>query len=160
MNSLPSLAPLVPELMLAVGAMALLMVGAYGKDVTRAVNILAILLLLGASLAAATVPGGSTMGGSFVVDGFARFMKVIAFVASAIAIVMSLNYQKVEKQGTFEYAVLILLSTTGMGMLISAADLIALYLGLELMSLALYVVAASNRDSVKSTEAGLKYFVL
>jgi NADH-quinone oxidoreductase subunit N len=87
-------------------------------------------------------------------------MKVIAFVASALAIVMSLNYQAVERQGTFEYAVLILLSTTGMGMLISAADLIALYLGLELMSLALYVVAASNRDSVKSTEAGLKYFVL
>jgi NADH-quinone oxidoreductase subunit N len=100
------------------------------------------------------------MGGSFVVDNFARFMKVIAFVASAVAIVMSLNYQVVEKQKTFEYAVLILLSTTGMGMLISAADLIALYLGLELMSLALYVVAASNRDSVKSTEAGLKYFVL
>ena len=160
MNALPSLAPLLPEIMLAVGAMALLMIGAYGKDVTRAVNILAILILLAAALAAATVPGGTTMNGSIVVDSFARFMKVIAFVASAVAIVMSLNYQTVEKQKTFEYAVLILLSTTGMGMLISAADLIALYLGLELMSLALYVVAASNRDSVKSTEAGLKYFVL
>lgn len=160
MNALPSLAPLLPEIMLAAGAMALLMIGAYGRDVTRAVNILAILILLAAALAAATVPGGTTMNGSIVVDSFARFMKVIAFVASAVAIVMSLNYQTVEKQKTFEYAVLILLSTTGMGMLISAADLIALYLGLELMSLALYVVAASNRDSVKSTEAGLKYFVL
>ncbi|MEW6449983.1 MAG: NADH-quinone oxidoreductase subunit NuoN [Pseudomonadota bacterium] len=160
MNALPSLAPLLPEIMLAVGAMVLLMIGAYGKDVTRAVNMLAILILLAAAVAAATVPGGTTMNGSIVVDSFARFMKVIAFVASAVAIVMSLNYQTVEKQRTFEYAVLILLSTTGMGMLISAADLIALYLGLELMSLALYVVAASNRDSVKSTEAGLKYFVL
>src|SRR5476649_516191 len=73
---------------------------------------------------------------------------------------MSLDYLAVEKQQTFEYPVLILLSTVGMGMLISAGDLIALYLGLELMSLALYAVAASNRDSVQSTEAGLKYFVL
>jgi NADH-quinone oxidoreductase subunit N len=73
---------------------------------------------------------------------------------------MSLDYQTRERQRAFEYPVLIVLSTTGMGMLISAGDLIALYLGLELMSLALYVVAASNRDSVRSTEAGLKYFVL
>ena len=160
MNALPSLVPLVPELILVVGAMALLMVGAFGRDTTRFVNVCAILLLLAAALAVTMVPGGATMGGSFVVDGFARFMKVMAFVASAAAIVMSLNYQAVEKQKTFEYSVLILLSTTGMGMLISATDLIALYLGLELMSLALYVVAASNRDSVKSTEAGLKYFVL
>ena len=160
MNALPTLLPLLPEIILAVSAMALLMIGAYGKDMARTVGVLAMLILLVAAFAAATVPGGATMNGSFVVDGFARFMKVAAFVASAVAILMSLNYQAVEKQGTFEYAVLILLSSTGMGMLISAADLIALYLGLELMSLALYVVAASNRDSVKSTEAGLKYFVL
>jgi NADH-quinone oxidoreductase subunit N len=74
--------------------------------------------------------------------------------------VLSLNYLAVERQEKFEFSVLILLSTTGMGMLISAGDLIALYLGLELMSLALYVVAASSRDNVRSTEAGLKYFVL
>ena len=73
---------------------------------------------------------------------------------------MSLNYMAAEKEEKFEFSILILLSTTGMGMLISAGDLIALYLGLELMSLALYVVAASSRDSVRSTEAGLKYFVL
>src|SRR5207249_30966 len=73
---------------------------------------------------------------------------------------MSSNYLAVEKRVTFEYSILILLSTVGMMMLISAADLIALYLGLELMSLALYVVAAIDRDSVRSTEAGLKYFVL
>ena len=150
MNALPTLLPLLPEIILAVSAMALLMIGAYGKDMARTVGVLAMLILLVAAFAAATVPGGATMNGSFVVDGFARFMKVAAFVASSVAILMSLNYQAVEKQGTFEYAVLILLSSTGMGMLISAADLIALYLGLELMSLALYVVAASNRDSVKS----------
>ncbi len=73
---------------------------------------------------------------------------------------MSFDYLAVEKQQRFEYPILILLSTTGMLMLISAADLIALYLGLELMSLALYVVAAINRDSARSSEAGLKYFIL
>src|SRR5438552_264976 len=88
------------------------------------------------------------------------FPKLLALTGSAIAILMSRDYLKAEKQEKFEYAILILLSTTGMLMLISAADLIALYLGLELMSLALYVLAAIERDSVRSTEAGLKYFVL
>src|SRR4029450_10248484 len=76
------------------------------------------------------------------------------------AIAMSASYLAAEKQEKFEYAVLILLSTLGMMLLASAADLIALYLGLELMSLSLYVLAAINRDSIRSTEAGLKYFVL
>ena len=102
----------------------------------------------------------STFGGSFILDPFARFLKLLALTGSAGAILMSFDYLAREKQQKFEYPILILLSTTGMLMLISAADLIALYLGLELMSLALYVVAAINRDSARSTEAGLKYFVL
>jgi len=81
-------------------------------------------------------------------------------IGSAAAILLSIDYAKREKQQRFEYSVLIVLSTLGMLMLISAADLIALYLGLELMSLPLYVVAASHRDNLRSTEAGLKYFVL
>jgi NADH-quinone oxidoreductase subunit N len=101
-----------------------------------------------------------TFGGSFIVDPFARFLKLLALTGSAAAILMSFDYLAVEKQQKFEYPILILLSTTGMLMLISAADLIALYLGLELMSLALYVVAAINRDSTRSSEAGLKYFIL
>src|SRR6185295_16710977 len=79
---------------------------------------------------------------------------------SAATIVLARDYLASEKQEKFEFSILILLATTGMLMLISAADLIALYLGFELMSLSLYVVAASNRDNAKSTEAGLKYFVL
>ena len=108
------------------------------------------------------LPGGktTTFGGSFILDDFARFLKVLAFGGSAAAILMSQNYLARENQNRFEYPVLILLSTTGMGMMISAGDLIALYLGLELMSLSLYVLAAGNRDSVRSNEAGLKYFVL
>ena len=99
-------------------------------------------------------------GGSFVVDDFARFLKMLTLIGSAGALMLSLDYLKTDKQQKFEYGALFLLSTLGMLMLISANDLIALYLGLELMSLALYVVAASNRDNVRSTEAGLKYFVL
>ena len=108
------------------------------------------------------VPAGRHVlfGGSFVVDDFARFLKLLTLVGSAGALLLSLDYLDAEKQQKFEYGALVLLSTLGMMMLISAADLIALYLGLELMSLALYVVAASNRDNVRSTEAGLKYFVL
>ena len=99
-------------------------------------------------------------GGSLVVDDYARFLKLLALAGSGGALMLSLNWLTVEKQQKFEYGVLFLLSTLGMLLLISAADLIALYLGLEMMSLPLYVVAASNRDNVRSTEAGLKYFVL
>ena len=157
---IPMLLPALPEIILAVGAMALLMLGAYRERSTPVVNLGAILLLGAAAFAAAVIPNGQIFGGSFVLDDFARFFKILAFIGSACAIVMSLDYLTMERQEKFEYSILILLSTTGMGMLISAGDLIALYLGLELMSLALYVVAASNRDSVRSTEAGLKYFVL
>ena len=113
-----------------------------------------------AAVIVAVIPNGTIFGTSFIVDDFARFLKILAYAGSAFAIVMSLDYLAAEKQQKFEYPILIVLSTVGMGMLISAGDLIALYLGLELMSLALYVVAASNRDDVRSTEAGLKYFVL
>jgi NADH-quinone oxidoreductase subunit N len=159
----PALLPALPEMLLALGAMVLLMVGAFrGEQATRGIAGTAILLLVLTGLIIVWLPAGTlvTFGGSFVVDGFARFLKLLALTGSAVAILMSSNYLAVEKQEKFEYSILILLSTTGMMMLISAADLIALYLGLELMSLALYVVAAINRDSVRSTEAGLKYFVL
>jgi NADH-quinone oxidoreductase subunit N len=92
--------------------------------------------------------------GSFVVDGFARFMKVLTFVASAGALFLSFDYMRETRSQKFEYPVLVLLATAGMGMMISASDLIALYLGLELQSLALYVVAAIRRDDVRSSEAG------
>src|SRR5882757_1327969 len=162
MNPVPlaSLAPIVPELILALGAMALLMLGAYRQNSTSIVNFGAVLLLIAAAFATALVPNDKLFGGSFIVDDYARFLKILTYIGSAFAIIMSLDYMAVEKQEKFEFSVLIVLSTVGMGMLISAGDLIALYLGLETMSLALYVVAASARDNVKSTEAGLKYFVL
>ena len=101
-----------------------------------------------------------TMGGSFVVDGFAKFMKALTLIASAGGVILSLDYMRREGISRFEYPILIVLSTIGMMMVISANDLIALYLGLELLSLSSYVIAAFDRDNVRSTEAGLKYFVL
>src|SRR5262244_3974726 len=160
---IPALLPALPEIVLAIGAMVLLMVGAFrGEQAAKGIEGAAILLLVLTGLIVVLLPAGKlvTFGGSFIVDGFARFLKLLALAGSAAAILMSSNYLALEKRQTFEYSILILLSTTGMMMLISAADLIALYLGLELMSLALYVVAAIDRDSVRSTEAGLKYFVL
>jgi NADH-quinone oxidoreductase subunit N len=161
--ALPALLPALPEIVLALGAMALLMLGAFrGEHTAVAINWLGIGLLVTAGLIILWLPAGTltTFGGSFVVDPFARFLKLLALTGSAGAILMSFDYLAREKQQKFEYPVLIVLSTVGMLMLISAADLIALYLGLELMSLALYVVAAINRDSARSAEAGLKYFVL
>src|ERR1700694_4058587 len=160
---IPSLLPALPEIVLVVGAMLLLMVGAFrGERATSGIDGTAILLLIVTGLIVVWLPGDKlvTFGGSFVVDGFARFLKLLALTGSAAAILMSFNFLAAEKKQKFEYSILILLLTAGMLMLISAADLIALYLGLELMSLALYVVAAIDRDSVRSTEAGLKYFVL
>ncbi len=159
----PTIVPLLPEFVLGIGAMALLMLGVFrGESAGRVVDGAAIALLVIAGLILLALPAGKlvTFGGSFVVDGFARFLKILALIGSAVAIAMSLDYARQERQQRFEYSVLILLSTLGMLMLISAADLIALYLGLELMSLPLYVIAASHRDSLRSTEAGLKYFVL
>ena len=121
-----SLLPVLPELVLAVGAMALLMVGAYRERSTQVVNLGAILLLVGAAFIVANLPNATAFGGSFVIDGFARFLKVLAFLASAFAIVMSIDYLAIERQEKFEYSILILLSSVGMGMLISAADLISL----------------------------------
>jgi NADH-quinone oxidoreductase subunit N len=160
---LPAIFPAAPEIVLAVGAMVLLMVGAYrGDNTTGAVNGFAVILLIIAGTLVALMPEEKvvTFGGSFVVDGYAKFFKILALIGSAVAVIMSSEFLDAPARRKFEYPILILLSTTGMLMLISAADLIALYLGLELMSLSLYVVAAIDRDHVRSSEAGLKYFVL
>jgi len=161
--TIPALYPLLPEIVLGLGAMALLMFGVYrGERSVRTIDYASVALLIIAGLIVLTLPAGKlvTFDGSFVVDGFARFLKVLAIIGSAAAILMSIDHAERERQQRFEYSVLIVLSTLGMLMLISAADLIALYVGLELMSLPLYVVAASHRNSLRSTEAGLKYFVL
>src|SRR4030081_416988 len=157
------LLPVLPELVLAVGSMALLMLGAYrGQETTKLVTGLAVGLLVVVGLLELMLPAGKRppFGGSFIVDDFARFLKVLALIGSAATLILSAEFLSDPSRRVFEYSILVVLSTLGMMVLISAADLIMLYLGLELMSLALYVAAASNRDNAKSTEAGLKYFVL
>jgi NADH-quinone oxidoreductase subunit N len=157
------LQPVLPELVLAFGAMVLLMVGAYrGQGTTRLVTTLAVCLLVLVGALELLLPAGKlvTFGGSFIVDDFARFLKILALIGSGVTLILATEFLSDPSRPIFEFAILVLLSTLGMMVLISAADLIMLYLGLELMSLALYVVAASNRDNAKSTEAGLKYFVL
>src|SRR6202163_3314630 len=157
------LLPVLPELVLASGAMVLLMLGAYrGQQTTSLVTGLAICLLVLTGVLELLLPGGklTTFGGSFIVDDFARFLKILTLIGSVATLVLSAEFLADPSRRIFEYAILVLLSTLGMMVLISAGDLIMLYLGLELMSLALYVVAASNRDNAKSTEGGLKYFVL
>jgi NADH-quinone oxidoreductase subunit N len=157
------LLPALPELVLAAGAMGLLMLGAYRvQRTTSLVTGLAISLLVITGGLELLLPAGklTTFAGGFIVDDFARFLKIVALIGSVATLVLSAEYLADPSRRIFEYSILVVLSTLGMMVLISAGDLIMLYLGLELMSLALYVVAASNRDNVKSTEAGLKYFVL
>lgn len=159
---LASLHLVTPELILAVGALALLMIGVFsGEKSAQTVTGLAVALLIAAGLWLVLIPDqGEAFGGAYLADPFARFMKVVALIGSVTAMIMSVGHARSEQLDRFEFPVLLVLATLGIMLMISANDLISLYLSLELQSLALYVVAAINRDSLRSTEAGLKYFVL
>jgi NADH-quinone oxidoreductase subunit N len=157
-----NLATILPELILACGAMALLLLGVMTrKEQGELVLGLAMLVIIVAGVFVAKGQGTETaFNGSFIVDPFARLMKLLTLTGAAAALLMSLDYWRGQGELKFEFPVLVLLATTGMMMMISANDLISLYVGLELQSLALYVLAAFDRDSARSSEAGLKYFVL
>jgi NADH-quinone oxidoreductase subunit N len=152
----------LPELILAGGAMVLLMLGVTTKrERGELVLWFAIVLLAVSGLFVASGEGIATLfHDSFVVDPFARALKLLTLTGAAVALLMSIDYWRGAGGVKFEFPVLVLLATTGMLMMISANDLIALYVGLELQSLALYVLAAFQRNSARSSEAGLKYFVL
>jgi NADH-quinone oxidoreductase subunit N len=153
----------LPEVVLAVLAMALLMFGVFRKSHECEPVIIGGLLALGI-VATLVIWGGSgsavAFGGAFIVDTFARVMKVLVLFGSAVALALSAGFMRRDGSQRFEYTVLLLLATVGMMLMISANNLIALYMGLELQSLSLYVLAAINRDSARASEAGLKYFVL
>jgi NADH-quinone oxidoreductase subunit N len=171
MAEVPNLIPAVPELFLALVAMGLLMVGVYQKEGTEAATrqtarliarIGAVALLLTLLLVTTIANRGPSLsfGDMFIVDDFAVFVKVLVLIASCLSIVIAQDYFESQGIARFEYTVLILFATLGMMMMISANDLIALYLGLEMQSLALYVCATFQRNDLRSAEAGLKYFVL
>ena len=158
-----SLPIILPEVILAVGVMVLVLLGALRGDRSMWMVTEGAVALLGVALVVLLVghrPEGVTFYGAFTDDAFARFMKALALIGSLTTLILSIDFMRARKIGGFEYPVLMLLATLGMMMLISASDFVALYLGLELMSLALYVIAAYRRDDLRATEAGLKYFVL
>jgi len=165
MTQLSSYMPLLPELTIAIGAMVLLMYGVFRPETDsegETVGWMAIAVLIAAGAFLVLQPAGTVtlFEGAFRIDAFGRFMKLLVLGGAAAALMMSFDELRDSRAMKFEFPVLILLATVGMMMMVSANDLISLYLGLELQSLALYVVAAWRRDSVRSSEAGLKYFVL
>jgi len=153
----------LPELIVAGAAILLLMLGVF----TRRQNVGAVVWLAVLALVAAAVAillgdraDGVAFEGLFVVDAFGDFMKLLVLLGAGLTLLLSLHFIQREEMGQFEFPVLLLFACLGMLAMISANDLISLYMGLELQSLSLYVVAAFRRDSVRSSEAGLKYFVL
>jgi NADH-quinone oxidoreductase subunit N len=158
-----NLAVVAPEIALALAAMAILMWGAYSpREIGGPALWLTALLLAIAGLWVGFQPEGTRLAfdGAFVSDGFARFSKVMILLTAAAGLALSAEYLRKASLLKFEYPVLVILACVGMMTMVSARDLMVLYLGLELQSLALYVVASFRRDSLRSTEAGLKYFVL
>ena len=155
---------ILPEILLSVYAMVALIAAVYGgKD--RLAPMLTwltaiVFVLLGAWIGMTGAGENVAFDGMFQDDGFSRFAKVTILFSAAAVLIMGQDYMSRRGMLRFEYPVLIALSAVGMMMMVSAGDLMALYMGLELQSLALYVVASLRRDSVKSTEAGMKYFVL
>lgn len=168
--NVPNFVPALPEIFLACAAMALLMLGVFQRALAigertktaAVISWLAILALGLTMLLASSVTAGRTptFGGLFVNDPFALFFKMLALAASAASLLIARGYLERHRVAQFEFAVLVLFATVGMMMMLSANDLISLYVGLELQSLCLYVVASFQRDDTRSTEAGLKYFVL
>ena len=154
----------LPEVLLAIYAMAALLGAVWGgKDqMTSTLTWATAAIFAGVAAWIGLSGAGDTQafGGAFTDDAFARFAKVTILLAAAGVLVMSQDYMERRGLARFEYPVLVTLAVVGMMMMVSAGDLMSLYMGLELQSLSLYVVAALRRDSVKSTEAGLKYFVL
>ena len=158
-----NLAPILPELILSLGGVVLMMVAAFtGRRGAGLVSWLAVALLLGATIALIGAPShaGPVFDGFVSADLFASFGKAIIFPAAAVAIIAAHGWFERNTEHASEYAVLILFSAVGMSVMVSATSLVALYVGLELQSLAAYVLASYRRTDERSAEAGLKYFVL
>ena len=158
-----NLAPILPETILTIGAIVLMMVAAFaGRSAAMLTTWSAVALLLIAAILTIVSPhdGGALFGGLIVADGFGAFSKVLIFLAAAVACIAAHGWFDREFEHAAEYPVLILLGTVGTAVMVSATSLMTLYVGLELSSLASYVLAAYRRSDERSAEAGLKYFVL
>ena len=166
MDELKLYAPMLPEIILALGAMAILMLGVFreqlfpGEDYLSGALAVIVLIIAGCALVYGGTAREALFEGAFISDAFSRFSKLLVMAGAALVLVMSFDSLARAKLLTAEFCVLTLLAVTGMLLMVSAGNLIALFLGLELQSLALYVIAAIDRGQVRSSEAGLKYFVL
>ncbi|MDP9196099.1 MAG: NADH-quinone oxidoreductase subunit NuoN [Pseudomonadota bacterium] len=164
--SLPLFIPALPEVYLALVAMALLMLGALrGSRVADSLHVAALAGFPGAAIlmAVAVQTGGAQqvgMYGMFILDPFALVLKGLILTGAVLALLMGLRSTRDSDMGQSEYPVLVILAVTGMMVMVSANDLMSMYLGLELQGLSLYILAAFQRDRARSGEAGLKYFVL
>ena len=158
------LAILIPEIVLALFAMGALMAAVYtskdGMAATLTSGTALIFVVIAFYIGVTADDTRMAFGGMFVDDAFARFAKITILLSAAAVLLIGRDYMQKADILRFEYPVLVTLSVVGMMMMVSAGDLVALYMGLELQSLALYVIASLRRDSVRSTEAGLKYFIL
>ncbi|MEJ7925159.1 NADH-quinone oxidoreductase subunit NuoN [Sphingobium sp. AN641] len=158
-----SLLAVMPELVLTVGGLILLMVAAYAGDrAIRAVNLLSVATLAGAgaALACSLAHGPDAFDGLYRADAFSVFAKALIYAAAGASILLAPRFFSTDGAERAEYPILILFATIGMGMMVSAGDMLTLYVGLEMNSLAAYVLASFMRQDERSSEAGLKYFVL
>ncbi len=160
--SFTSLAPAFPELILVIGAIVILMAGVFIKQKTSAgLTGIAIGLLVAVASYIILLPSqGVIFNGGFIQDSFANYMKLLVIIGAMFALILSLSSANENSLDKFEYSALVLFATLGMMIMISANDLMVLYIGLEMQALSLYVIAAIKRESSKASEAGLKYFVL
>ena len=150
-----------PEILLSVAAMALLLVGAIGgPKASPAVACLAGVTLLVAAYMAAVGPHGTAFAGGFVADNASAFSRAAIYAMSAVGVLLGDRWLAARNDAKFEFPILVMLAAVGMGMMVASGDLISLYIGIELQSLAQYVLAALRRNDPKASEAGLKYFVL
>ena len=155
--------PIISEVLIVIGALVLLLIGSFqGEKSSEMICWMSILLMAGSAILILplTTEKQLLFENAFIVDPFSQLIKLLILAGSAVTVLMSVDYFKEARLLKFEFPVLILFATLGMMMMVSANDLISLYLGLEMQSLPLYVIAALRSDSVKSSEAGLKYFVL
>ncbi len=162
MTTFPALAPAMPEIFMALAAMALLMLGVFQKkDATNLITGLAVAVMVIAGVLVLRGPEeGLTFNDLFIVNGFTSFTKILTLLAAGTTLLLINNWANAVKVARFELPLLVLFATLGIMMMLSANDLISLYLGLELQSLSLYVLAAFQRENQRATEAGVKYFVL
>ena len=154
---------IIPELFISISIMVLLLVGVFKKNSSTLIyntSIIALVVLFALIINLNSYPESTIFNEGYKIDKLSTLMKILVVLSGVLVMISTFNYVQIIKINKIEYPILILCSILGMMVMISSNDLIVFYIGLELQSLALYVLASFNRDNILSTESGLKYFVL